>query len=346
MIDLSIILISKDQEWNIGRLIESVQREAANIKSKEIVLVDSASTDRTVDIAGNYPINILRLRPDQHLTPAAGRYMGYKNSTGNLILFLDGDMELFPGWLEKAFQALKTNSDIAVVTGELIDLSKSTGIDDKPHLIEESTDTMIELPHGGGAAIYRRSVLEQVGSFNPYLYSEEEPELCIRIRQARYRIVQIRHPIAYHYTDPKGKLSTLIGRWKRNLFFGFGQNLRYHFGDPIFWTYFKERGYCCLPGLVVVFGFVSLLISVFSGQKIWFWACVLLLLTITALREVCRKRSLYQSIASIIHRILILGGAIRGFFMKPLPPEGFAEKLDIVKQTDWHNSDKEFSDHV
>ncbi len=68
MPDLAVVLISKDQEWNIVRLIKSALRWTASFPSREIVLVDSASVDNTVDIARNYSINIIRLQPDQRLT--------------------------------------------------------------------------------------------------------------------------------------------------------------------------------------------------------------------------------------------------------------------------------------
>jgi len=72
MTDLAFVLISEKQEWNIARLIESVLEGTAGINSRAIMLVDSASTDNTVDIASNYPINIIRPKPNQPLTPAAG----------------------------------------------------------------------------------------------------------------------------------------------------------------------------------------------------------------------------------------------------------------------------------
>jgi len=43
--------------------------------------------------------------------------------------------------------------------------------------------------------MYRRAVLEEVGTFNPYLNSDEEPELGLRIRHAGYRILELDHPI-------------------------------------------------------------------------------------------------------------------------------------------------------
>ena len=96
---LAVVLITKNQAWNIERLIESVLRATAGVASSEVWLVDSASTDCTVELAKQYPVNILRLRPDLPLTPAAGRYVGYSYSQSQYVLFLDGDMELYPDWL-------------------------------------------------------------------------------------------------------------------------------------------------------------------------------------------------------------------------------------------------------
>ena|SRR5713226_363525 len=94
MTELSVVLISKNQAWNISRLIESVLQATSSVPSKEIILVDSASTDETVERASRYPISILRLQPGQRLSPAIGRFVGYKQTQGEYVLFLDGDTEL------------------------------------------------------------------------------------------------------------------------------------------------------------------------------------------------------------------------------------------------------------
>src|SRR6266853_2928168 len=107
MIELSIVLISKNQAWNIARLIESVLQATSSIAMVEILLVDSASTDETVQVASRFPITILRLRPGHRLSPAAGRYIGYKRTRGDFVLFLDGDMELLQGWLRQAVQVMR-----------------------------------------------------------------------------------------------------------------------------------------------------------------------------------------------------------------------------------------------
>jgi glycosyltransferase involved in cell wall biosynthesis len=331
MTELAVVLISKNQAWNITRLVESVLRETAWVSSREIVLVDSASTDKTVDIACHYPINILRLWHDQHLTPAAGRYVGYTHTMGDYVLFLDGDMEFCQGWLEQAFRIIQSRPDIAVVTGQVVDLPKTAGSDDKPHLAKTNTDAPIEVLHGGGAAMYRRSVLEEVGTFNPYLYSDEEPELCVRIRHRGYRILQLGYPIVYHYSDPKEALFTLVNRWRRNLYVGPGQNLRYLLRTEMFWPYLKERGDGCVPALGLAASVISFLWSLKTNQWLWF-SMWLLMLVVIVVGDAYRKRSFYQTFVSLLKRLFIVDGTVRGFLLKPLSPGSYPARLDVIKR--------------
>ncbi len=74
-------------------------------------------------------------------------------------------------------------------------------------------------------------MLDEVGPFNPHFYSDEEPELCVRIRRRGYRIVETDYPAVCHYTEPHEALSTLFARWRRRLYLGPGQILRYHLGS-------------------------------------------------------------------------------------------------------------------
>jgi glycosyltransferase involved in cell wall biosynthesis len=331
MIELAIVLISKNQEWNMVRLIESVLNETADKPSKDIVLIDSASTDKTIEIACSYPIRILRLEPDQTLTPSAGRYIGFKQSSGNLVLFLDGDMELCKGWLTKAMDILKSQPDAGVVTGRIINLPKTSRIPNRILLESSAADDLLcEVLYCAGAALYKRSVLNQVGSFNPYLRSDEEPELCLRIRHGGYRILQLDYPLAYHFTDPEENLSTLVRRWKRNLFLGSGQNLRYSLGSKLLWPYVKARGYGCLPALDMLIGLACTLWALMTGRWMSFYLWILLLVIIV-LGDVFRKRSIYRTAFSLLRRILVLDGTIRGFLMKSLDPESYPGRFNVIK---------------
>lgn len=329
--ELAVVAISRNQEWNIARLIESIQDGTSCVPSREIVLVDSASTDRTLGIARRYSIGILRLRPDQLLTPAAGRYVGYKHTSGGLVLFLDGDMELCSGWLEKAVAVMESASSVAVVTGQVIDVPETTRASNRM-TVEPSAfeDLVMEVRHGGGAAMYRRSVLEQVGTFNPYLRSDEEPELCLRIRHAGYRVARLEYPIAYHYSSPRGALRTLLGRWRRNLYLGYGQIIRYHFGGELLRLYLRERGYVLFPSVGLLGGLISVSWSLVSGRWVWFglWAAVVVAIIVA---DGCRKRSLYRAIFSLVRRLMIVAGTLRGILLVPLDPDGYSGRVDVIR---------------
>lgn len=331
MVELSVVLISKDQEWNISRLVESVLKETALLPAKEIVLVDSASTDQTTEIAASYPITVLKLCPGQRLTAAAGRYIGYKQTIGDMVLFLDGDMELCNGWLHPALQIMQCQPSAAVVTGKVINRPKSTQTP-REILLDPSDDhsgiTIVR--QGGGAAMYRRSILEQVGQFNPYLYSDEEPELCLRIRHAGYQVLRMSRPIAFHYSAPTENLSSLLGRRKRNLWLGFGQNIRYMSTSPMLWPYIRERGWVVAPAVTLFIGAVLAMASVLTGTWMWLvlWVAFVAILTIGI---AIGKRSMKRALFSILQRMLIFEGTIQGLMLEPYDPAGYPGRYDVIQ---------------
>jgi glycosyltransferase involved in cell wall biosynthesis len=338
MPELSVVLISKNQEWNIARLVNSVLRETGPIPAREVVLVDSASTDRTTEIAAQYPISVLKLAADQRLSAAAGRYVGYTWTTGDLVLFLDGDMELFDGWLDHALSIMHTRPEIGAVCGLVIDRPKEFSTSSKenhtpsvdPRGLSGDEDAGVDVLQGGGAAMYRRSVLEQVGTFNPFLYADEEPELCLRIRHAGYHIYQLSQPIAFHYSVTFHTFTNFLDKRSHKFFLGYGQNIRYFFGSPLLWPYLKERGWAVLPALILSIGLVAVVTSVLSGQWVWvaLWAAFLIILT---LGMAIRKHSLKRALLTWLLRLLILEGAFHGSFLKPYDPTSYPGRYQIVK---------------
>jgi glycosyltransferase involved in cell wall biosynthesis len=248
MIELSVVLITKNQAWNITRLIESVLRETTCVSSSEVILIDSASTDATVPLASLHPVSIFRLNPGQRLSPAIGRYVGYQQTAGECVLFLDGDTELIPGWLPFALRVMRENFVVGGVTGGVINLPTSAATQrPAPPPQKTQPDSPREVLWcnyaGGGAALYRRSVFERTGTFNPNLNAEEEPELGLRIRNAGCRLLELDYPMAFHYNDAPIALSSVLSRRRRNFHVGMGQGVRYHLRTRLFWRWIRD----CLP---------------------------------------------------------------------------------------------------
>lgn len=115
---LSVVIIAKNEEHNIQRSIESVLEATAPLGETEIILVDSVSTDRTVEIAKNYPIKIIQLDPKFFISPSAGRFIGLKYTSGEFVYFLDGDMHLDKNWFKIALPLIEQNPKVAGIAGK------------------------------------------------------------------------------------------------------------------------------------------------------------------------------------------------------------------------------------
>ena len=95
-VKISVVLITHNEESNLGRTLESVKPLVRDGQG-EIIVVDSGSTDRTVEIAKSFGAKVF-------VEPWKG-YAAQKNSAiekaaGDWILSLDADEELSGGALQ------------------------------------------------------------------------------------------------------------------------------------------------------------------------------------------------------------------------------------------------------
>ena len=97
---LSVAIITKNEEANLGRTLASVRW------ADEIVIVDSASTDRTVDIARSFGA---RIYDEAWQGFAASKNSAIAKCTGTWILSLDADEELSPELQQQIRNLLPSN---------------------------------------------------------------------------------------------------------------------------------------------------------------------------------------------------------------------------------------------
>jgi hypothetical protein len=199
------------------------------------------------------------------------------------------------------------------------------------NLLETPGEVLWGSNGGGGAALYRHSVLEQVGTFNPYLCSDEEPELGLRIRQAGYRFLALDYPIVRHYKDAPVAFSTILSRRRRNFLLGIGQGARYYLRSKLLWPWLKERwwGPAAMLWSAAMLGI--LLASLVARDSIWLkiWS-LCLFLTIAGITF--RKRSLRRGLVAIFNWLLMAEGFVKGLLMSPLPPESFGTNLEVIQE--------------
>ena len=85
MARLSVIVITYNEEKNIERCLRSVQW------ADEVIVVDSFSTDRTIEIAKSFTNNIIRYAYDGDIPQ---RERGFAAAKGDWLLYIDGDEEV------------------------------------------------------------------------------------------------------------------------------------------------------------------------------------------------------------------------------------------------------------
>jgi glycosyltransferase involved in cell wall biosynthesis len=99
--NLSVVIITFNEEANLGRTLESVRSLVADGKG-EIIVVDSGSTDRTVEIAQTFGAKVFI---EEWKGFAAQKNSAIDKATGDWILSLDADEEV-DSQLRQALQEL------------------------------------------------------------------------------------------------------------------------------------------------------------------------------------------------------------------------------------------------
>lgn len=195
--NISIVIIGRNEERGIAACITAAQNAAAQIGGAEIIYVDSASTDATVEIAASLGARVVALDPAEHrLCPSAGRFAGSLAATGDFILFLDADTLIYENFLPAAIEHFQKNPDLAGVNGRIDDTDESGVLLDG---IEDRFETVAEAEWlRGPACFYRRDALAAAGSFNPQMIVEEEAELGLRLLKNGWRINLLPIPMALH----------------------------------------------------------------------------------------------------------------------------------------------------
>jgi len=97
---LSVAIVTKDEEANLARTLASVQF------ADEIIVLDSASTDRTVEIARAFNAKVF---DEDWQGFAASKNSAIAKCTGTWILSLDADEELSPQLQTQIRTLLPTN---------------------------------------------------------------------------------------------------------------------------------------------------------------------------------------------------------------------------------------------
>jgi GT2 family glycosyltransferase len=212
---ISIVIVN----WNSGKLLEGCIRSLAS-ESCEITVVDNASQDGSLDfLESETRATVLRSADNAGFGAANNR--GWRNSRGNPVLFLNPDIEAFPGSISALSGVLIQDLEIWAAGGLPVDKNGKPQVDAyvKPFptlggvaaemfFLEEiwpgnpwtrrvSTAKMEGTPvrtvdqPAAACLMIRREVLEELGGFDENFAPAwfEDVDLCKRIRDRGGKVV-------------------------------------------------------------------------------------------------------------------------------------------------------------
>lgn len=242
--------------WNGERFLERCLSAllAQTITPHEILLVDNASSDSSCDIVRRF-LSVRLLEQSRNLGFASGNNVAIAaaSTESEWIALLNPDAFVEPRWLEALLSAAQANRGFDFFGSKLVNAADPTVLDGAGDAYHVS-GLVWRIGHGAAvssvpeqlrevfspcaaAAMYRRSALLEVGSFDEdYFCYVEDVDLGFRLRLLGYRCLYVPSSVAHH-----------VGSGTTG-----GQNSNfsvYHGHRNVVWTYLKN-----MPGFLFWIG--------------------------------------------------------------------------------------------
>lgn len=210
--DVGAVVIGRNEGAALKLCLNSVTPHVA-----AVVYVDSGSTDGSVEYAKGIGVEVIDLDTSVPFTAARARDAGLTRLLELkpdlvFVQFVDGDCEVDENWLPTAHEALVSDDKLAVLCGRRRERFPDATKYNR-HCDMEWDTPVGEAKACGGDSMMKIEAYHQAGGFNTTLICGEEPELCIRIRRAGWRIQRLDAEMTLH----DAKMTKFSQFWKRSV---------------------------------------------------------------------------------------------------------------------------------
>ena len=295
---ISIIIPTKNEEAVIGKCLTEVLNLKTPKDEYEVIVVDSYSSDRTVEIAKTFKIDVLQVGT-RNATVSASRNLGAKRAKGAVLAFLDADCIVSEDWLNNALQHFR-NSEASLVGYKYRIPENSSRAARAWDLIFSDRERRGKnewIPAGN--MFVSRDCFESVGGFDENLVTSEDVDLCQRLRERGFRIVTDPKIIVTHSGTPQ----THSQLYRKEVWHGIGalqtflsdltrvRNLR-----PVLYAVFFAF---CLVGVLISLGFTILTRNAVALSLLTFFLILLLTVPVALTLPVMKRANKHSLLASI-----------------------------------------------
>lgn len=219
---VSIIVPVRNRAGTIRACLEHLGTAAAPLLehgvSVEVVVADDASTDGSGHMveeaaaASAIPVRLVGLTERQG--PARARNAALATARGELVVFVDSDIIVVPGFLLAHLKAYEGAADRAYTVGPVINVPDlETALRFPP---PTPWDMSMASLHTANASVPRQSLVE-LGAFDDGYdaYGWEDLDLGRRLKKAGFARVEVKGAVAYHVDPPITTQAQLAARLQK-----------------------------------------------------------------------------------------------------------------------------------
>ena len=242
MPEISVIIPNWNGKYLLETCLTALRRQT--FRDFETILVDNGSEDGSAEyVRSQFPeVEVLALPENRGF--ACGSIAGYEQSRGELIALLNNDTEADPHWLEEIHAASEVYPEAGSFASKMLYFDKRCRVENCGFdlgIVGATVDLGRDEPNGpewsqtrrvfgacGGAAAYRRRMLEDVGFLDPdFVMIYEDADLSFRAQLRGYDCVHVPGAIVYHrYRVTIGKApSRQVFYSQRNIEFVYLKNM-------------------------------------------------------------------------------------------------------------------------
>lgn len=179
---ISVIIPVKNGGIYLREALEGIQQQKLNT---EIIVVDDASTDDTIEIATNF--GCIVIKHEKSLGPVIAKNTALKVARGNYILFHDGDDFMNNGVLAKMYDELHKDKSLSAVMAKVKDFIS-------PDTKENNTAQIKPEAYWGlftGAILMKKEVFNEIGLFDESVTAGEIIDWQMKMKEKNLKIKKL-----------------------------------------------------------------------------------------------------------------------------------------------------------
>ena len=205
---ISVIIPTLNAQKYIEKLIDKLKAQKLE-QELEIIVIDSASDDKTAQIARDAGARVLEINRDE-FDHGGTRNLGWRSANGDIICFMTQDaLPVDDLYLVNLIQGFEDN-DVVMISGRQVPKSDANYVErltrafNYPAISNVRSQKDIESMgikayfFSDVCAAYRRSFLEETGGFDSPIISNEDMLLAAKALQAGYRVRYEAKAEVYH----------------------------------------------------------------------------------------------------------------------------------------------------